>query len=86
MGAYHCLRRRFGTSSRHDQPPHFAVGFHVFRSRLHCHSTKRHDIHSTLKADVCVGLEAGTAEKLDKEDPTWRVSGKYAVVQFCARS
>jgi len=37
----------------------------------------------TLKADVCVGLEPGTAERLDKEDKTWRVSGKYAVVQFC---
>lgn len=39
----------------------------------------------TLKADVCVGLEAGVAERLDKEDPTWRVSGKYAVVAFSAR-
>jgi hypothetical protein len=41
--------------------------------------------YRTLKADVCVGLEAGTAERLDKEDPTWRVSGKYAVVAFSPR-
>ena len=40
----------------------------------------------TLKADVCVGLPEGTAEKLDKEDPNWRVSGKYAVVYFSKRA
>ncbi|WWC67453.1 uncharacterized protein I206_101361 [Kwoniella pini CBS 10737] len=36
----------------------------------------------TNKADTIVGLEEGVAERLDKEDPDWRISGKYAVVSF----
>ncbi|SGY19843.1 BQ5605_C017g08345 [Microbotryum silenes-dioicae] len=39
----------------------------------------------TCKADVCVGLEEGKAEELDRTDPSWRVSGKYAVVSFVQR-
>ncbi|KAG8793189.1 hypothetical protein FRC12_003560 [Ceratobasidium sp. 428] len=35
----------------------------------------------TIKSDVVVGLESNTlAEKLDKEEPGWKISGKYAVV------
>jgi hypothetical protein len=35
----------------------------------------------TIKSDVVVGLESDeTAEKLDKEEPGWKISGKYAVV------
>nr|XP_019008982.1 uncharacterized protein I206_06670 [Kwoniella pini CBS 10737]OCF47763.1 hypothetical protein I206_06670 [Kwoniella pini CBS 10737] len=30
----------------------------------------------TNKADTIVGLEEGVAERLDKEDPDWRISGK----------
>ncbi|SCV73182.1 BQ2448_7107 [Microbotryum intermedium] len=40
----------------------------------------------TCKADVCVGLEEGKADELDRTDPNWRVSGKYAVVSFVPRS
>ena len=38
----------------------------------------------TCKADVCVGLPAGLAEKLEAEVGalTWRTNGKYAVVSF----
>ncbi len=32
----------------------------------------------TIKSDVVVGLESDeTAEKLDKEEPGWKISGKY---------
>lgn len=35
----------------------------------------------TIKSDVVVGFESNTlAEKLDKEEPGWKISGKYAVV------
>ncbi|KAI0322978.1 DUF89-domain-containing protein [Amylostereum chailletii] len=35
----------------------------------------------TIKSDVVVGLETEEmAEKLDKEEPGWKISGKYAVV------
>ncbi|KAF8481892.1 hypothetical protein DFH94DRAFT_793144 [Russula ochroleuca] len=35
----------------------------------------------TIKSDVVVGLESDdTAERLDKEEPGWKISGKYAVV------
>ncbi|KAI0003741.1 DUF89-domain-containing protein [Russula compacta] len=35
----------------------------------------------TIKSDVVVGLEDDEiAEKLDKEEPGWKISGKYAVV------
>ncbi|WRT65230.1 uncharacterized protein IL334_002173 [Kwoniella shivajii] len=36
----------------------------------------------TNKADTIVGLEEGVEERLNKEAPDWRVSGKYAVVSF----
>ncbi|ODN74806.1 hypothetical protein L202_07121 [Cryptococcus amylolentus CBS 6039] len=39
----------------------------------------------TNKADTIAGLDEGIAEKLDKEAPDWRVSGKYAVVSFSKR-
>ncbi|WWC58951.1 uncharacterized protein I303_101496 [Kwoniella dejecticola CBS 10117] len=39
----------------------------------------------TNKADTVVGLEEGVAERLDKEAPDWRISGKYAVVSFSER-
>lgn len=32
----------------------------------------------TIKSDVVVGLEGDeTAERLDKEEPGWKISGKY---------
>ncbi|CAE6525393.1 unnamed protein product [Rhizoctonia solani] len=35
----------------------------------------------TIKSDVVVGLESNAmADKLDKEEPGWKISGKYAVV------
>jgi hypothetical protein len=34
----------------------------------------------TVKSDVVVGVDNEVAEKLDKEEPGWRISGKYAVV------
>ncbi|KAK1926541.1 hypothetical protein DB88DRAFT_508633 [Papiliotrema laurentii] len=39
----------------------------------------------TNKADTIAGLAEGIAERLDKEDASWRVSGKYAVVSFSSR-
>lgn len=38
----------------------------------------------TCKADVAVGLEEGKEAELDKEDPSWRVNGKYALVSYHA--
>lgn len=35
----------------------------------------------TLKSDPVVGLPAGMAERLDKEDAQWRVNGKRGVIQ-----
>lgn len=32
------------------------------------------------------GLPEGTEERLDAEDKTWRISGKYAIVSFAARA
>ncbi|KAK4051470.1 Hairy/enhancer-of-split with YRPW motif protein 2 [Microbotryomycetes sp. JL221] len=40
----------------------------------------------TCKADVCVGLEPGKAEQLDRDEPKWRVNGRYAVVSYCSGS
>lgn len=34
----------------------------------------------TIKSDVVVGVDQATADRLDKEEPGWRISGKYAVV------
>lgn len=34
----------------------------------------------TIKSDVVVGVENELASRLDKEEPGWRISGKYAVV------
>ncbi|BGP57978.1 hypothetical protein JCM8202_001932 [Rhodotorula sphaerocarpa] len=39
----------------------------------------------TCKADTVVGLPEGTEERVQKEDPKWRVNGKYAVVSFSSR-
>lgn len=36
----------------------------------------------TAKADVMVGLEAGQAEMVTKEDTQWMVTGQWGVVQF----
>jgi uncharacterized protein with ATP-grasp and redox domains len=35
----------------------------------------------TLKSDPIVGLPPGQAERLDQEDPEWRVNGKRGVIQ-----
>jgi hypothetical protein len=41
----------------------------------------------TIKSDVVVGLESDdTAERLDKEEPGWKISGKYVsslILIFC---
>jgi len=34
----------------------------------------------TIKSDVVVGIPSGVGEKLDEEEPGWKISGKYAVV------
>jgi len=34
----------------------------------------------TVKSDVVVGLKGEDAERLDKEEPGWKISGKYAVI------
>ncbi|ORX36113.1 hypothetical protein BD324DRAFT_630234 [Kockovaella imperatae] len=39
----------------------------------------------TNKADTIAGLPEGVAERLNKEAPDWRTSGKYAVVSFCEK-
>ncbi|PWN26193.1 DUF89-domain-containing protein [Jaminaea rosea] len=36
----------------------------------------------TVKSDVVVGVDQERADKLDKEEPGWRISGKYAVVLY----
>jgi hypothetical protein len=35
----------------------------------------------TFKSEVVVGLEPGQAERLDAEDPEWRVNGQRGVIQ-----
>ncbi|EST08325.1 protein of unknown function DUF89 [Kalmanozyma brasiliensis GHG001] len=40
----------------------------------------------TNKADVCVGLKPGQEAEVEKEDPKWRVDGKWAVVQYCPKT
>ena len=39
----------------------------------------------TNKADVCVGLKPGQEAEVEKQDPKWRVDGKWAVVQYCPK-
>ncbi|KAL7424998.1 Hairy/enhancer-of-split with YRPW motif protein 2 [Cryptotrichosporon argae] len=34
----------------------------------------------TIKSDVVVGIPPGVGERLDEEEPGWKISGKYAVV------
>jgi len=36
----------------------------------------------TNKADVAVGLDQETIDRVEKEDPKWRVNGKYALISF----
>ncbi|MBE2272271.1 MAG: DUF89 family protein [Anaerolinea sp.] len=36
----------------------------------------------TGKSDTIVGLRPGVAERLDAEQPDWRVNGKHGVIQF----
>jgi hypothetical protein len=36
----------------------------------------------TLKSGPIVGLAPGQAEALDEQDPTWRVNGRWGVIQF----
>lgn len=36
----------------------------------------------TLKSDTIVGLPSGLAERLEADDPQWRVNGKRGVIQF----
>jgi hypothetical protein len=35
----------------------------------------------TMKSDPILGLAAGTRERLDAEDPGWRVQGRRGVIQ-----
>ena len=35
----------------------------------------------TLKADLCVGLPAGKAESVKKEDPNWMITGRFGLIQ-----
>lgn len=39
----------------------------------------------TLKADVVVGLKPGQAEEIVKKENDWMVTGKWAVISFCAK-
>ena len=34
----------------------------------------------TIKSDVVVGIPSGVGEKLDEEEPGWKISGKYVSV------
>lgn len=34
----------------------------------------------TIKSDVVVGIKGEDAERLDKDEPGWKISGKYAIV------
>ena len=37
----------------------------------------------TIKSDVVVGLESNEiADKLDKDEPGWKISGKYVCIYF----
>ncbi|GAA5863437.1 hypothetical protein JCM8547_006980 [Rhodosporidiobolus lusitaniae] len=40
----------------------------------------------TCKADTVVGLAEGVEDRVQKEDPKWRINGKYAVVSFAPRT
>lgn len=37
----------------------------------------------TLKADIICGLAPGVAEKTEKLDKDWLISGNFGVIQFC---
>lgn len=39
----------------------------------------------TIKADVVVGLQAGTSERLNNRSLNWRFSGEYALIQFAQK-
>lgn len=39
----------------------------------------------TLKAEIMVGLAEGQAERLDREDPTWRINGRRGLVHLVRR-
>lgn len=34
----------------------------------------------TIKSDVVVGIPKEDGERLDRDEPGWKISGKYAVV------
>jgi Damage-control phosphatase ARMT1-like domain len=40
----------------------------------------------TVKSDVALGLSAGRLSTLDSAEPDWRVSGRYAMVQWAGQS
>jgi hypothetical protein len=39
----------------------------------------------TLKGEIMVGLEAGQAEALTAEDPTWLINGKRGIIQLVTK-
>ncbi|CEH14179.1 Uncharacterized conserved protein [Ceraceosorus bombacis] len=40
----------------------------------------------TCKADVCAGLSQERFEAVQREDPKWRVNGRWAIIVYVARS
>ena len=34
----------------------------------------------TIKSDVVVGIPSGVGEKLDEDEPGWKISGKYVSI------
>ena len=38
----------------------------------------------TLKSEVVAGLDAATVDRLETDDPEWRINGEWGVVQFAA--
>lgn len=38
----------------------------------------------TIKSDVVVGIPSGVGEKLDEEEPGWKISGKYVSLPVSA--
>lgn len=39
----------------------------------------------SIKSDTLAGLKPQLGETLDKNDPTWRFSGKYGLIQACIK-